>query len=117
MIEGMTNLPPQRGSSWRFVCRSRPGTQLNYFQQTWTEAVRTAWHINPAISIYLTERFKVPAARNEVGRLVRMATADVVHIPEALAFLLHSSGSFLRRDLRVRMEFWNFSQANPSRSI
>ncbi|KAJ7572583.1 Stt4p: phosphatidylinositol-4-kinase, partial [Mycena floridula] len=55
---------------------------------SWTTVIRTTWLINPAIAIYLAERFKLAMVRTEVAKLVRSNTADVLDVPEALQFLL-----------------------------
>ncbi|KAJ8087995.1 phosphatidylinositol-4- kinase [Marasmius tenuissimus] len=57
-------------------------------EHTWTGVIRTVWHIDPAIAIHFAERFKVPAIRNEVTKLVRASSVDVLDVPEALGFLL-----------------------------
>ncbi|THH29581.1 hypothetical protein EUX98_g4604 [Antrodiella citrinella] len=54
----------------------------------WTSTVRKAWQVDPALAVYLTERFNVPIVHHEVGRLVRSRTRDVLDIPEALRFLV-----------------------------
>ena len=74
-----------------------------HFQQTsWSAIVQTLWRINPAISIYLTERYKIPTIRQEVGKLVRSNTIDVLGIPGALSFLLGDRlDPHVHRDLKV----------------
>lgn len=68
-------------------------------QATWTTAIHTAWQLDPAIAVFLTERCKYPVIQNEVGRLVRSNTRDVLDVPEALRFLLGDISA--RRDLKV----------------
>lgn len=64
--------------------------------------LRTIWHIDPAIAIFLTERFKQPIIRYEVGKFVRSNTVDVLDVPEALSFLLGDRlDPNVRRDLKV----------------
>lgn len=67
----------------------------------WTSATRKTWEIDPAIAVFLTERFKHPVLESEVGRLVRSNTLDVLHIPEALRFLVGERlDQNVRRDLK-----------------
>ncbi|KAJ3513745.1 hypothetical protein NLJ89_g2774 [Agrocybe chaxingu] len=67
----------------------------------WPGIVRTLWRLDPAVAVYLTERFKNPHIRYEVGKLVRSNTTDVLHIPEALSFLLGDRlDPHVRRDLK-----------------
>ena len=65
--------------------------------------VRMVWQIDPAIAVHLPERFKsYVVVRNEVTKLVRSTTRDVLDIPEALPFLLGDRiDSAVRRDLKV----------------
>ncbi|CAA7271519.1 unnamed protein product [Cyclocybe aegerita] len=65
----------------------------------WPGIVRTLWRLDPAVAVYLTERFKNPHIRYEVGKLVRSNTTDVLDIPDALSFLLGD-----RLDPRVRRD-------------
>jgi phosphatidylinositol 4-kinase len=76
---------------------------IHVFQQsTWPGVVRTAWEVDPAIAVYLTERFKSPAAHAEVQNLVRSNPDRVVDTPEALRFLIGDSfRSGQRRELKV----------------
>ncbi|KAK0497081.1 hypothetical protein EDD18DRAFT_1165281 [Armillaria luteobubalina] len=67
----------------------------------WVQILRTAWKIDPTIAVYMTERFKLPILRSEVGRLVRSSTIEVLDIPEALPFLVEDRvDPAVRRDLR-----------------
>lgn len=64
--------------------------------------IEKAWQIQPAVAIHMTERFNNPFVVNEVSRLVRSLTRDVLHIPEALRFLVGEKfNPFLQRDLKV----------------
>lgn len=65
--------------------------------------IRTLWQIDPAIAVYLTERFKLNVIRSEVTKLVRSSTADVLDVPEALNFLLGEGVELaaVRRDLKA----------------
>ena len=50
----------------------------------------------------MTERFKLPILRSEVGRLVKSSTIEVLDIPEALPFLVEDRvDPAVRRDLKV----------------
>ncbi|KAL0581133.1 Phosphatidylinositol 4-kinase stt4 [Marasmius crinis-equi] len=57
-------------------------------EHSWSGVIRTVWHIDPAIAVHFAERFKLPVIRNEVAKLVRSSSVDVLDIPEALGFLL-----------------------------
>lgn len=71
-------------------------------QSSWAGVVRTLWKINPAIAVYLSERFKTPIVQQEVGKLVRSTTLDVLDTPEALRFLIGDKlDPHIRRDLKV----------------
>ena len=78
----------------------RPATSTEHEQSAWSPIVRTLWQINPAIAIYLPERFKSPVVRNEVSKLVRSSTLEVLDVPEALPYLLGD-----KLDPRVRRDF------------
>jgi phosphatidylinositol 4-kinase A len=63
--------------------------------------VKTAWEVNPAVAVYMTERFQL--AQAEVGRLIRAHPDKVLHVPEALHFLLGKRlDPTVRRSLKVR---------------
>lgn len=65
--------------------------------------VKKMWQIDPAIAVYLAERFNVPVVHNEVSNLVRSRARDVLDIPEAIRFLVGDRTSAnVRRDLKVR---------------
>jgi phosphatidylinositol 4-kinase len=77
-------------------------TERGLVDTAWQNLIRTVWNVDPAIAIFLTERFKSPFARNEVGRLVRSSPKDVLDVPEAVFFLLGDRfDSSVRRDLKV----------------
>ena len=63
-------------------------TCWHFFQASWAPIVRTLWGLDPAIAVYLIERFKNATIRHELGKLVRSHTIDVLDIPEALTFLV-----------------------------
>ncbi|KAH8099528.1 atypical/PIKK/PI4K protein kinase [Cristinia sonorae] len=72
----------------------------------WTNMVRKTWQVDPAIAVYLTERFHVAIVAHEVRGLVRSRTRDVLDIPEALQFLVgDSTGTSVRRDLKY-LSIW-----------
>ncbi len=58
--------------------------------------------MNPAIAVYLCERFKLPNIRSEVSKFVRSNTVDVLDVPEAVPFLVEERlDASVRRDLKV----------------
>ncbi|PCH37888.1 atypical/PIKK/PI4K protein kinase [Wolfiporia cocos MD-104 SS10] len=68
---------------------------------SWISAVRKTWEIDPAIAIYLVERFNHPAAETEVSRLVRSNTLDVLGVPEGIRFLVGDKlDQSVKRDLK-----------------
>ncbi|KAI0934808.1 hypothetical protein AcW1_006214 [Taiwanofungus camphoratus] len=71
-------------------------------ESSWISAVRRAWELDPAIAVHLAERFHHPAIHNEVGRLVRSSTLDVLDIPEALHFLV---GEKLDRNVQRDLKY------------
>lgn len=63
---------------------------------------RSVWEIDPAIAIYMMERFKSPAAHAEVQRLVRANPTLVMRTPEALRYLIDdTTRTSQRRELKV----------------
>ncbi|KDR73543.1 hypothetical protein GALMADRAFT_227988 [Galerina marginata CBS 339.88] len=74
-------------------------TERTLLDTSWSGIVRTLWRIDAAIAVYLTERFKNPTIRYEVGKLVRSSTIDALDIPDALPFLVGD-----RLDLGVRRD-------------
>lgn len=60
-------------------------------ESTWPGIVRTAWEVDLALAVYLTEQFKSPVAHTEVQNLVRSIPDRVVDTPEALRFLIGDS--------------------------
>ncbi|KAI0345278.1 atypical/PIKK/PI4K protein kinase [Trametopsis cervina] len=68
---------------------------------TWVGTVRKIWHVHPAVAISMAERFHSPAVQNEVTRLVRSNTRDVLDVPEALHSLVGEwMGTQVKRDLK-----------------
>ncbi|KAG9126585.1 phosphatidylinositol-4- kinase [Ceratobasidium sp. 392] len=54
----------------------------------WRNMVRTAWSIDAAIAVHMTERFKRPVVENELTRLVRANPSSALHVPEAVKFFI-----------------------------
>ncbi|KAI0256980.1 atypical/PIKK/PI4K protein kinase [Lactifluus subvellereus] len=74
--------------------------------ESWKTAIRAAWEIDPAIAVNFVERFKHPIVVKEVGALVRSRPRDVLHIPEAVEFLVGDRFDSVRRDVRY-LHFWD----------
>ncbi|CAK5277296.1 unnamed protein product [Mycena citricolor] len=71
---------PKRGSDH---------VERGLLEASWASVVRQVWDIDPAIAVHLAERFKSYAVvRNELTKLVRTHSRDVLGTPEALPFLL-----------------------------
>ncbi|KAI6045569.1 hypothetical protein EDC04DRAFT_2888588 [Pisolithus marmoratus] len=68
-------------------------TERSMLENNWPTSVRTVWEMDPAIALYLTERFKSPSAYAEVERLVRTNPTAVASAPEGLRFLVDDKGS------------------------
>ncbi|KAG7448129.1 uncharacterized protein BT62DRAFT_930208 [Guyanagaster necrorhizus] len=76
-------------------------SERTLLDNAWVQILRTTWRIDPAIPVYMTERFKLPILRSEVGKLVKSNTIEVLDIPEALHFLVENRvDPAVRRDLR-----------------
>lgn len=70
-------------------------------KSSWVKTVQTAWEVNPAVAIHMAERFK--PAQPHVLRLIRANPQEVLHVPEALQFLLGSRlDPVVRKSLKVR---------------
>ncbi|KZT09606.1 atypical/PIKK/PI4K protein kinase [Laetiporus sulphureus 93-53] len=68
---------------------------------SWVRTIRMAWDIDPAIAIFLAERFNHAVVDSEVAQLVRSNTLDVLHVPEALRFLFGEKlDQNVQRDLK-----------------
>ncbi|KAI0647399.1 atypical/PIKK/PI4K protein kinase [Trametes meyenii] len=86
---------PKRGTD--HICQ----LEKTMLDSIWTGAVRRVWDIDPAIAVYFAERFNYPTVQNEVGRLVRSSTPEVLDVPEALRFLVGEKLDInVQRDLR-----------------
>ncbi|KAJ7172099.1 hypothetical protein C8R46DRAFT_1258016 [Mycena filopes] len=77
-------------------------TERGLLEASWAAMVRMVWQIDPAIAVFLPERFKsYVVVRNEVTKLIRSSPRDVLDTPEALPFLLGDRlDSAVRRDLK-----------------
>ncbi|KAG8934422.1 phosphatidylinositol-4- kinase [Tulasnella sp. 417] len=62
--------------------------ERSFLDDSWNQVVRTAWRVDPAIAVHMSERFKAPAVSLEINRLVRANPSEVCHVPEALRFFL-----------------------------
>ncbi|THU88594.1 hypothetical protein K435DRAFT_821590 [Dendrothele bispora CBS 962.96] len=70
-------------------------------EAVWVGIIRTVWNLNAAIAVHMTERFKLPVLRNEVTKLVRSSSLEVLDVPEALQFLVGDRmDPIMRRDLK-----------------
>ncbi|CAL1705565.1 unnamed protein product [Somion occarium] len=68
---------------------------------SWQSIVRNAWQVDPAVAIFLTERFNVASVHSEASKLVRSNTREALDIPEGLRFLISdTTQSPIRRDLK-----------------
>ncbi|OCH92135.1 atypical/PIKK/PI4K protein kinase [Obba rivulosa] len=75
--------------------------EKSMLDSSWISTVRKAWEIDPAIAVFLTERFHNATIQAEVGRLIRSSPRDIMHIPEALRFLIGEKlDGAVRRDLK-----------------
>jgi phosphatidylinositol 4-kinase len=64
--------------------------------------ITTAWKVDPAIAVHLSDRFKHPVIDAEVGKWVRSNTRCVVGVPDALKYLVGDQlDSSVHRDLKV----------------
>lgn len=64
--------------------------------------VQTAWKVNPAVAVHMAERFK--PAQAEVAKLIRTHPEQVLHVPEALQFLLGNRlDPSIRKNLKVEL--------------
>ncbi|KAL5511303.1 STT4 [Sanghuangporus vaninii] len=67
----------------------------------WINEIRTAWKIDPALVVYLPERFKSIPVENECGRWIRAHTQEVLDYPEALNFVVGKGlSTVIQRDLK-----------------
>ncbi|KAF7338006.1 hypothetical protein MVEN_02024500 [Mycena venus] len=88
---------PKRGTD-----HTERGSPRGKCSASWAAMVRMVWQLNPAIAVHLPERFRsYVVVRNEVTKLIRSTTRDVLDTPEALPFLLGDRiDSGVRRDLK-----------------
>ncbi|KAI0273304.1 atypical/PIKK/PI4K protein kinase [Gloeopeniophorella convolvens] len=91
---------PKRGAD-------HPGNlERTMTEDSWKRAVRAAWETDPGIAVSLVERFKHPVVTREVSVLVRSRPREVLHVPEAVEFLVGDRLDGVRRDLRYLL-FWD----------
>jgi phosphatidylinositol 4-kinase len=64
------------------------GLELTQLQDEWSRMVRRSWSHSPAMAVHMAERFKIAQVQTEVSRLVRGDPRAVIHVAEALHFLL-----------------------------
>lgn len=62
--------------------------ESNVSAEEWSNLVRKAWRINPAVAVHMAERFKNPNTTNEVTKMVRLHPKAVLGVPEAVYHLL-----------------------------
>ena len=68
----------------------------------WSQCVKTAWKIDPAVAVHLPERFKNAFLQAEVVKHIRNSPKDVLDISEALRFLIGSQLALpVRKALKV----------------
>ncbi|GBE82149.1 Phosphatidylinositol 4-kinase stt4 [Sparassis crispa] len=96
---------PNRGSDYLTAIEK---TMLD---SSWISTVRRTWEIDPAIAVFLTERFNNSTIHSEVAKLVRSSTLDVLDVPEALSFLV---GERLDRSVRRDLKYILLWAAVPS---
>ncbi|KAG8803820.1 phosphatidylinositol-4- kinase [Serendipita sp. 398] len=71
----------------------------------WSRAVQTAWDVNPAVAVQMVERFK--NVQQHVQNVIRSHPEQVLHVPEALHFLLgHRLDPNIRRSLKF-LHLWD----------
>lgn len=57
-------------------------------QEDWPRIIRKAWQSSPAMAVHMGERFKHAPVQTEITKLVRSEPKRVIHVAEALHFLL-----------------------------
>lgn len=74
-------------------------------EATWVKVVQTAWEVNPAVAVQMAERFK--PAQGEVTRLIKAHPERVLHVPEALQYLLGNRLDHnVRKSLKI-LHLWD----------
>jgi len=92
-------------------------TERGLFDTTWVALIHSIWNIDPAIVVHLPERFKLPLIRHEVSRLVRSSPKQVLHVCEAVHFLLGENfDPTVWRDHKVGSQANHFSNSYFSSS-
>ncbi|KAG6820652.1 hypothetical protein H0H93_013851 [Arthromyces matolae] len=89
------NNDPKRGSD-------HVGSIVAAMHETsWSSVLHTVWKIDPAIAVYLVERFKYPVVRQEAVKMVRSNPWEVLDIPEALPlFVGEKVDAYVKRDFK-----------------
>ncbi|KAK7696053.1 hypothetical protein QCA50_000694 [Cerrena zonata] len=91
----MTNFqstnPLSREARFSFVLFGFETLRSSHLDSSWHSIVRKIWQIDPAIAVFLAERFHVVAVYAEVCKVVCSNNREVVAIPDALRFLIGDS--------------------------
>ncbi|KAG8826070.1 phosphatidylinositol-4- kinase [Serendipita sp. 401] len=81
------------------------GIERGMTEAMWSRAVQTAWDVNPAVAVQMVERFK--NVQQHVQNVIRSHPEQVLHVPEALHFLLgHRLDPNIRRSLKF-LHLWD----------
>ena len=74
----------------------------------WRDYTRLAWEISPVLAVFLPVRLKnSDTIIKEVCRLVQLQPVSVMHVPEALQYLVTTDT--LLNDAPKVLQFLNFS--------
>lgn len=77
--------------------------------ERWREYTRLAWEISPVLAIFLPVRLKdCPVIIKEICSLVRLKPVPIMHIPEALQYLI-TTDTLLNDVPEVRHRIMRFS--------
>ena len=76
------------GLSRAYVSPSCQRTSHADTQREWPSIIRQAWRFSPAVAVHMGERFKHAAVQTELSRLVRLEPQKVLHVPEAVKYLI-----------------------------
>ncbi|KAK9458076.1 hypothetical protein V1511DRAFT_465025 [Dipodascopsis uninucleata] len=84
------------------------------FEPSTTMAI-VAWQVDPALSVYYAKRFKNPEVDTQLRQLMIADTSKVVHVSDALSYLIGSKvSSDTSPELRY-LQFW--TPASPIEAI
>ncbi|KAG8834446.1 phosphatidylinositol-4- kinase [Serendipita sp. 399] len=98
-VWGNPSNEPKRGTDYV------NGIERSMTDAMWTRIVQTAWDANPAVAVQMAERFKI--VQHQVQTIVRSHPEQVLHVPEALNFLLgHRLDPNVRRSLKF-LHLWD----------